>query len=140
MNTISCEDAVIATLAVMDGEEPLIPAEQAATHVAQCQRCQQEVEQLQTTARRFAVYTRRPQQADLWAAIEADMGDPATVFGWQPFLLLGVALVTYKWLEMFPERGLALGFKLVPLLLAVALFAFLKENPFRINTELTLKR
>jgi len=35
---------------------------------------------------------------------------------------------------------LGLAFKIVPLIFVVALFVFLKENPFKINAELGLER
>jgi uncharacterized membrane protein len=41
---------------------------------------------------------------------------------------------------MLPARDLGLAFKLVPLVIVAFLFVLIKENPFRINTELVLER
>ncbi|CAN5768081.1 hypothetical protein BH20ACI3_BH20ACI3_22280 [soil metagenome] len=40
---------------------------------------------------------------------------------------------------MIPDRHLGLLFKLVPILLVIAAFSYLRENPFKINFELTLE-
>ena len=43
-------------------------------------------------------------------------------------------------LEMLPAEEFGFLFKLVPLIFVFGLFGFLKENPFKINTRLTLER
>ena len=84
---------------------------------------------------------RRGQDANLWPAVEKQLGSrlvpqiSSMPFGW-----LGTVFVAYKLLEMLPERAPGLAFKLVPLIFIVGLFVLIKENPFRINSELTLER
>jgi hypothetical protein len=41
---------------------------------------------------------------------------------------------------MLPAREFNWSLKLMPIVLIAALFGALKENPFKINTELTLER
>ena len=41
---------------------------------------------------------------------------------------------------MLPARDPGMAFKLVPLVIVALLFVLIKENPFRINTELVLER
>jgi hypothetical protein len=78
---------------------------------------------------------------DLWPAIENRIAKRSnSVIGWRPFALIGLLLVIYKLLEMLPARDLGLAFKLVPLVIVAFLFVLIKENPFRINTELVLER
>jgi hypothetical protein len=50
--------------------------------------------------------------------------------------MLGLLLLGYKLIEMIPDRDFGLLFKLVPILLTVVVFGYLKENPFKINPEL----
>lgn len=143
MNKINCENAMLAMMAVMDGEEPLFSVEQTTAHLAQCKNCQQESEQMQNTVNLLNKQKRFEQDADLWSSIEKRIGaqtENASLIGWKMFFLLGVFLVAYKLLEMIPERDFGLLFKFVPLIFVVALFGFLKENPFKINTELGLER
>jgi len=76
-------------------------------------------------------------RVDLWPTIENRIAKP---LGWQPFALIGLLLVTYKLLEMLPARDPGIAFKLVPLVIVGLLFVLIKENPFKINTELVLER
>lgn len=141
MNEINCETFLMTKMTEIDGEETEISAEQINLHLANCENCRQEIEQLRDTDNLLKRQTRREPDADLWSAIEKQIGtQTASPIGWKPFALLGVLLVVYKLLEMLPERDFGLAFKLVPLVLIVALFVFLKENPFKINGELILER
>ena len=86
----------------------------------------------------FEKQTRRELKPNLWAAIEKRI-EPKKSLGLKPFVFLGVFLIIYKLLEMLPERDFGFAFKIVPLVLVVVLFVFIKENPFKINTEMTLE-
>jgi len=48
--------------------------------------------------------------------------------------------VIIKLLEMLPAHDLGMTIKLVPLVIVALLFVLIKENPFRINTELVMER
>lgn len=142
MNEMNCQNALMIMMAAeLDGEETSVSLEEAAAHLASCANCRQEFEQLQNTFSLLRKQTRRAQDADLWSAIETRIdAKPATQSNWQPFLFLGVLLVAYKLLEMLPETDFGFMFKIVPLIFVIALFVFLKENPFKINTELILEK
>ena len=58
----------------------------------------------------------------------------------QPFAVVGLLLVINKLLEMLPTRDLGIALKLLPLIIVGLLFVLIKENPFRINTELVMER
>ncbi len=134
---------MLAMMAVIDGEETLLSSEQTTAHLAQCENCRQEFEQMQNTAGLLNKQKRRGQDADLWRSIEKRIDaqtETASLIGWKMFLLLSVFLVAYKLLELIPERDFGLLFKFVPLIFVIALFGFLRENPFKINTELGLER
>lgn len=55
---------------------------------------------------------------------------------WPLFFLLGAFLAAYKLLEIFPATDFGFAFKFVPLAAVAALFIFIRENPFKINTEI----
>jgi len=140
MNEMNCENVLMAKMAEIDGEETEISSEQMNLHFANCENCCQEIEQIRFTDILLKRQTRREQEADLWSAIEKQIGArAASQIGWKPFVLLGVLLSACKLLEMVPERDFGLAFKLVPLAFVVALFVFLKENPFKINAELSAR-
>ncbi len=141
MNEINCENVLMAKMAELDGEETKISVEIITSHLAICENCRMEFEQMQITNNLFKRQTQREQEADLWSAIEERIGaQSASPINWKPFVLLGVVLVGYRLLEMLPEQDLGLAFKIVPLIFVVVLFVFLKENPFKINAELGLER
>lgn len=139
MNEINCENALMAKMAEIDGEEISISAELINLHLKNCANCRKEIEQLQVADVTLKKMERREQTTDLWTAIEARIeAKSISPINWKPFALCGVILVAYKLLEMLPAEGFGLAFKLVPFIFIVALFTFLKENPFKINEELAL--
>jgi len=144
MSETECKDAILSAMAEFDGEAPLLSSEQVNAHLAVCGNCRQEIEQLQTTLELLQMQTRRGQTADLWhlieKRIESPQSKPARQISWKAFALLAAFLVAYKLLEMLPAEEFGFLFKLVPLIFVIALFGFLKENPFKINTRLTLER
>ena len=141
MKEVSCEDVLMAQMASADGEEPGFSKELLAAHVSGCANCHHELEQLQVLDRVLAGQTLSEPRADLWPVIENRIGKRTrSIVGWQPFALIGLLLVVYKLLEMIPARDPGMVFKLVPLVIVALLFVLIKENPFRINTELVLER
>ena len=139
MKELTCEDVLMAQMAAADGEEQQFAKEQLAAHVADCANCQHELKQLQALDQLFTGQTLAEPRVDLWPAIENRIAKRSTL-SWRPFALIGSLLVIYKLLELLPARDLGMAFKLVPLVIVVLLFVFIKENPFRINTELVSER
>ena len=137
MKELTCEDVLISQMASADGEEPEFSKQQLSTHIAGCANCQHELKQLQSLDHLLTAQTLSEPQVDLWPAIENRIAKRTS---WQPFALIGLLLVIYKLLEMLPARDFGMAFKLVPLVIVVLLFVFIRENPFRINTELVLER
>ncbi|MBA2606592.1 MAG: hypothetical protein M3521_12240 [Acidobacteriota bacterium] len=141
MNKINCISALMAMSAELDGEKSEISVEQVSFHLTTCNDCRQEFEQMQNLDSLFKRQKRREQIVDLWSVIENRIvAQTASQTNWKPFLLLGVFLIAYKLVERLSTLDFGWSLKLVPLIFVVALFGFLKENPFKINTELALER
>jgi hypothetical protein len=138
MKELSCEDVLMAQMATADGEEPGISKELLAAHVAGCANCQHELEQLRALDQALAGHKLSESHVDLWPAIEK--GITKRALDWQPFAVIGLLLVINKLLEMLPAHDLGIALKLLPLLIVGLLFVLIKENPFRINTELVMER
>ena len=139
----NCEDILIQKMALLDGEKTEIAVAEIDAHAAACENCRREIERLEATAILLSSQKRQIPEADLWSAIESRIdAEPETALSvkWQPFVLLGAFLVVYKLVEMVPERDFGWALKLVPFVLIAAVFAFLRENPFKINTELILEK
>ena len=136
MKQLSCEDVLMAQMAA-SGDEAT--DEQFAAHIAGCANCQHELKQLQTLDDLLAGHMLSESNVDLWPGVEKGIAKRSTL-SWKPFALIGLLLVIHKLLEMLPAQDLGVMFKLVPLVIVALLFVFIKENPFRINTELVLER
>ena len=138
----NCDNVLMAKMAGFDGEETEISLEQLNSHLMNCENCRTEIEEMQKTFTLLKRQKRLVQDADLWPVIESRIEEvkSATQSRWRPFLFLGIFLTVYKLLEMLPERDFGLAFKIVPLTFVFALFVFLKENPFKINTDLILEK
>ena len=141
MKELSCEDVLMAQMAVADGEEPGFSKEQLVAHLGVCANCRHELKQSQALDHVLAGHTISEPRVDIWPAIENRIARRnRSAIGWKPFALIGLLLVIYKLLEMLPARDPGMAFKLVPLVIVALLFVLIRENPFRINTELVMER
>ena len=143
MNSVTCEAVQMAASTASDGHPGSLEPAQLEDHLAQCGDCRREVEQLGGLMRLLDSQKRRPSNERLWRGIEARLGaqTPASRVSRDLRLLAptGVVLLVYKLFEQLAAGNTAFHLKLLPLLVVIAVFAFLKENPFRINAELQLK-
>ncbi|MGQ0762135.1 MAG: anti-sigma factor family protein [Acidobacteriota bacterium] len=141
MNEINCEDVLMAWMAESDGEKSTLAGEQISSHLKSCEKCRPEVEQILRVDSLLKRQDRQHHDANLWPAVEKRLASRIVPqMGWTPFGLLAVVFVAYKLFEMLPEQAPGIAFKLVPLIFIVGLFVVIKENPFRINAELTSER
>ena len=137
MNETNCEKMLMAKMADMDGEEINVSSEEINAHLADCENCRREIERMQNVDNLFKRQIRREQSADLWSEIEERIVTEKTLpIGWRPLTILGAVLVGYKLLEIIPDWNFGLIFNLLPLVFVAAIFVFLRENPFKINTEI----
>ncbi|HEX8195717.1 MAG TPA: hypothetical protein VF571_05850, partial [Pyrinomonadaceae bacterium] len=117
MSEIECKDAILSAMAEFDGEARLLSSEQVTAHLAVCENCRQEIEQVQTTVGLLQMQVRREQRADLWQLIEKRIESPQKgerQTSWETFALLAAFLVAYKLLEMLPAQEFGFLFKFVP--------------------------
>ena len=141
MNDVNCDDVLMAWMAESDGEKSTLAGDQISAHINSCGKCQQEVEQILRVDSVLKRQTRQQHDANLWPDVEKHLDSRSgPQIGWAPFGLFGAIFVAYKLFERLSERDPGLAFKLLPLILIVGLFVLIRENPFRINAELTLER
>jgi hypothetical protein len=143
MMELNCESVCIAALALADGETPLLQADQVEAHLRACATCRQEVEQVRAMTRLLAAQRRRKPQEQIWTMIEGRLNvapvHPESPFEWRAVLFLCFILFGYKVILMFLEHDPGIWFRLIPVLFVIAVFTYLKENPFKINSELRLE-
>jgi anti-sigma factor RsiW len=148
MSELNCEDVGLATMALSDGAASSISAEAVENHLAQCRGCREEVAQQRALTALLNAQKRRNHTEDIWAVISPaiidDAAGPAvrsrkkaaTTFA---FVFLGVLLLSFRLAELLPKTDPGLLIKFAPLLLVAAVFAYLKENPFKVNASLRLE-
>ena len=140
---LECERTCMAAMAIADGQPSELSLQQIEEHLAGCSDCRQEVGQLRAVTSLLDAHERRPQTEDVWPRVERRLSDAAPAQRqsqvWYPFLILGVLLLGYRIVEMIPNRDFGFLFKLVPIVFVIAVFSYLRENPFKINSELSLE-
>lgn len=143
MTELNCETVCMAAMAIADDYQPELSSEQIAVHLAICSDCRREVGQLRALASLLDTQERRQPTEDVWKRIQPRLPDASAIQStsqaWHPFLLLGALLLSYRLVEMIPDRDFGFLFKLVPVLFVIAAFSYLRENPFKIDSELRLE-
>ena len=131
-----CEEFLLAKMAELDGE-----AREGSTdeHIAQCENCRLEFARMRTLNEMLDRQARLEHDIAMWQAVKARISSPAERASWQTFAVLATCLAALKVVSMSLQNdpGWLLG--LVPLVFAAALFVLLRENPFKVSTELILE-
>lgn len=143
MKELNCETVLMAAMAAADGHPTTMESGQVEAHLAVCDDCRSELESLGGLVKLLDSQKRRQSDDDVWSALEPRLVVHAerlpaddNIRMWVP---IGLILLSYKLFEQIPDRHLALVYKLLPLLLVTAVFVYLKQNPFKINTQLKLE-
>ena len=142
MSDLNCESVSMAAMAIADGYQSELPLELIEAHLASCADCRRELGQLQALSNLLDTQERRLRTENLWGRIERRLvgaRSTRTSTALPSFIFLGVLLLGYRLVELIPDRDFSFLFKLVPVLLVIAAFSYLRENPFKINCELRLE-
>jgi hypothetical protein len=132
----------MAAMANADGYSAL-SFDEIEAHTKNCPDCRQEIAQLRTLSSLLDSQKRQQQVANVWAGVAARLPIVPPEENVAPqrhlFLLLGLLLLGYRLFEIIPDRDLDWLFKSLPIIFVVAVFSYLRENPFKINAELRLE-
>ena len=142
MTNINCESIRLAAMALADGEESPLQREEIEMHLRNCEECRAEIESLHNINELLSSQTRLRSEVNVWPLVNEHLEpttESAPSFSWRLLLLFGVPLFGYKALLLILQAAPSLWSKLVPVVLAIAVFSYLKTNPFKINSELTLR-
>ena len=142
MTDIDCESVRVAAMALADGEEFSLRRGEIEAHLVNCEGCREEIEQLRATNQLFSSQQRLRPEANVWPTISERLQattDTTQPFRWRVLLLFGLPLFGYKFFMLLLQATPSLWSKLVPVILMIAIFTYLKTNPFKINCELTLE-
>jgi hypothetical protein len=143
MTRADCEITCMSAMAMEEGYVSELSPDQIEAHLAECSDCRREVGQLRALANLLDGQKRRERTENIWDHVEQHLPDALPVRTDSrvvyPFLILGLLLLGYRLVEMIPDRHFGILFKLVPILFVIVAFSYLRENPFKINSELTLE-
>lgn len=142
MSDLNCESVSMAAMAIADGYQPELSPEQIEAHLAGCADCRRELRQLQELSGLLDSQERRLRTENLWQKIERRLPNvtrTSTSRVSASFMFLGALLLSYRLLELIPDRDFSFLFKFVPVLFVIAAFGYLRENPFKVNSELSLE-
>ena len=135
-NEPTCDEALLASMAIADGEAPPVPAAAVDAHLAACASCREQMAALAATSHLLDTHRRAPVSGDLWPGLERRIVRPRAA-GLAPFLALAAALAGYRVLlaaELLPAGAV----KLLVVAAIVLTFVYIRENPFKIDPELRL--
>ena len=142
MSDHDCENVRIAAMAIADGEESALGISEIESHLFKCELCREEIEQIRVTNQLLSSQQRLQQPANVWPRVSERIQaktESTEPFRWRVLLLFAIPLFGYKVLMLMLNAPPSLWSKLIPVLLMVVIFTYLKANPFKINSELTLK-
>ena len=136
---MKCEEVLLAKMVEMDGERTEIPIETDDAHLLDCESCRREVEAMRAVNETFDRHVRVEHAANVWPTVQQRIATQSREFGWRTFGVFAFPLAALKIVAMSTQNDPGWLIGLVPLVLAAILFAVLKENPFKINTDLILE-
>jgi hypothetical protein len=143
MSGDSCEEIRLAAMALADGYAVDVPEQSVREHLEACADCRAELEPMFAVMKLLDAESRQFDSRQVWPLIEqkiAEGGASTPARDWRLLLVLAPGLVGYKLLELAPAQELPRLAKLAPLMFAaLALALLVRENPFKINTELKLE-
>ena len=140
MKEIACEKVLMAKMAEADGERADLSKEDLDLHLSSCETCRTEIARLGNIDAIFQRSSRAETDVDLWSTLSGRLDQPNRRITWRPFAVAVVLLLAFKLFEMVPEEDPGVLIKLAPLVIFGVLMLLLKENPFKINSELVLEK
>jgi len=140
MKEIACEKVLMAKMAEADGERADLSQEDLDLHLSACEKCRTEIARLHDIDAILQRSSRAEASVDLWPTLSGRLDQPTRRITWQPFAIAVVLLLAFKLIEMIPQEDPGVLVKAAPLVIFGALMLLLRENPFKINSELVLEK
>jgi hypothetical protein len=140
MKEIACEKVLMAMMAEADGEATEISKEDLDLHLSSCENCRAESARLNDLDTILQRSSRAEKSVNLWPSVSRGLDQSAVRISWQPFVIAVVLLIAFKLFEMIPKEDPGILIKVAPLVIFGSLMFLIKENPFKINSELVLEK
>ncbi|HLY12511.1 MAG TPA: hypothetical protein VKW04_24625 [Planctomycetota bacterium] len=129
----NCEEVLLSTLALSDGETPVLPQAVVEQHLDTCRDCRRELAAHQATGTLFKSVSRKSFQGHFWLAIVPRLRPRGAGAGAGMAGVLGIAATAacvlrggiLAWSPMLGWLGSA-----ATIVIVSAAFLILRENPF----------
>jgi predicted anti-sigma-YlaC factor YlaD len=133
----------MSAMARDDGYVSAVSDEQIDRHLAECEDCRKELEGLRMVSGLLESHQRQVVTEDVWQTVSSDLLNTTpthtTSKGWYPFSALAMILIAHRLFDLIFDRDPGVLYKLLPILFVIAVFTYLRENPFKINVALKLE-
>lgn len=140
MSEPTCEAVSMELMARRDGQPPSLSPDAVDGHLASCAACREEAGEMSKLGALLDSQQWRIADDDLWPLLERRLkaeekggGERTALYA---FFFFGAALALYKLFELLPDHRIDIAFKLIPVIITISLFAYLRENPFKVNARL----
>lgn len=134
MSAKKCEQYVISAMAMADGEEGTLDAAAVKAHLAQCPDCRREMAGFERLGATLSGLGVAPQPGDAWPGVGVSLHREAPSRGrLVGIVALAALLPVYKLTDVIAGLPAVHLSKLLPVALALLLFAVFRENPFAIK-------
>lgn len=135
---MNCEEALMMKMAELDGEQAR--SIETDAHIEGCEDCSREIAAMRSLDVLFEAHEPMQSDVSVWPHVSDRISKQTPSVGWGIFAIPVLALVAFKVFGMTLPTEPGLLFGLVPVAIAAGLFILLRENPFKVNSELILEK
>lgn len=143
MNKEYCEKVRLSAMAISDGEQPLVPENEIASHLKSCNDCRIAVEQLHSAAKMLEDKKRKAYDINIVDEIEAALNtakmQPKYSEYLRHFIALGLVLFILKIVDVSSALTAVGTARFLPVIVVIVFFVLIKQNPFTINPNIQMK-
>jgi predicted anti-sigma-YlaC factor YlaD len=134
-----CERVRLTEMAVLDGETPMMPLDDARAHQQSCQACRDAVAQLRQSHVALARLPLEAPAVDLWPRLRPTVVDApaARRREWRVIGVVAAVLVAWRIAQLAFESPLPVIATLIVQVLAAGLFVALLGDPFSIRRSVS---
>jgi predicted anti-sigma-YlaC factor YlaD len=126
----------MAAMARAEGEPAGMADSEIDAHLTACPACRNDLAMVIAAGKQLSRVRRAAIPGDLWPEVERRIAPRPTAWA---YVILGVLMVAFKLFDLAPGVTSGLALELVPALIAISALWWVRENPFRIVTELPLE-
>lgn len=138
-----CEKVRLSAMAILDGQKPFIAENEINTHISSCNDCKTAIEQLQKAEELLEGKHRKTYEVNIVREVETALSTAKMSPGYSEysvhFITLSLVLFILKIVGISPALTAAGIAKFLTILVVIAFFILIKQNPFTISPNIQTK-